>query len=64
MEHKIGEEITYDTPISGGGIYKANILEVEGENTYKVKVLKVIKPSRNPIAPQKVGDIDYVIIQG
>ena len=65
MGHKIGGKITYDTPLSGGGIYKAEILEIENEtaiyNAYKVKVLKVIRPSQNPIAPQKVGDIDHII---
>ena len=62
MKRKVGDTVTYDTPISGGGIYKSEILAIEDENVCKVKVLEIIKPSRNPIAPQKVGDIDYLIL--
>jgi len=63
MKHKVGDKITYDLPLCGGGKYEAKILELEMENVYKVKILKIICPSRSPIAPQKVGDIDHVILK-
>ena len=62
MAHKVGEIVTYDTPLSGEGIYEAEVLELEAENIYKVKILKIIRISRNPIAPQKIGDIDHVLL--
>lgn len=63
MEHKVGDEVTYDTPLSGGGIYRVTVLSPPAEGVYKIKILEIIKPSRNPIAPQKVGDTDFVILQ-
>lgn len=62
MKYKIGDKVTYDTPLSGGGEYEVEILGIGDGNIYRVKILKIIRPSRNPIAPQKVGDIDYVFL--
>lgn len=64
MGCKVGDRITYDTPLSGCGKYEAEILGLESDNVYKVRISKVVKPSHNPIAPQKPGDIDYVILVG
>lgn len=62
MKHEIGDTVTYSTPISGGGKYKAEILEYEYEGVTKVKVLEILEPSRSPIAPW-VGDIAYIFLQ-
>lgn len=65
MVYKAGEKITYSTPLSGGGEYEAEILvvdeETEARSVLKVKILKVICPTRNPIGAQKAGDIEYII---
>ncbi len=57
---KIGNIITYRTPLSGDGKYKSKILDIYN-NVLKVKVIEIIEPSDDPISPQKAGDIDYII---
>ncbi len=60
-EYKVGDKITYDTPLSGGGKYEAEVLEIK-DNIYKVKILRVIQSSQNPLGRQ-IGDIDYLNIR-
>lgn len=67
MKHNIGDVITYELPFSGFrrgyGRYKAEVLGIEEQGVYKLKVLEVIQASANPIAPQQPGDIDYVLLE-
>jgi len=57
-EYKVGDKLTYDTPLSGHGKYEAEVLEIK-DNIYRVKILRVIQPSQNLLGRQ-IGDIDYL----